>query len=125
MRCRLPRESDIGPTPRQPSPTPAVQALAQAITIPKWRRTPIPGSQSPWRRWRSGNRDFASAKTMGVPVDPYSSGVTFAGWSPKPRYTLPDGYVPLPVSPPRTTLLRVSYQQYGRIDPFDAAGTDR
>ena len=92
---------------------------ARQITTPRQARNSLAYVLNNWRRHKE---DFASKATIGFPVDPYSSGVTFDGWSPKPRYTLPDGYVPLPVSPPRTALLRNSYQEYGRIDPFELPG---
>jgi hypothetical protein len=36
--------------------------------------------------------------------------------------TIPD-YTPLPVSPPRTYMLREGWKQYGRIDPFERPAT--
>ena len=92
---------------------------ARQITTPRQARNSLAYVLNNWRRHKE---DFASKATMGFPVDPYSSGVTFDGWSTKPRYTLPDAYVPLPVSPPRTALLRSSYQEFGRIDPFEVPG---
>ncbi len=67
-----------------------------------------------WRRHRVWAGD--------APVDPYSSGVTFAGWSEWPRFTIPEGYVPLPMSPPQTSLLRCEWKQFGLIDPFERPG---
>ena len=67
-----------------------------------------------WRRHRVWAGD--------APVDPYSSGVTFGGWSERVRFTLPAGYVPLPVSSPQTSLLRSDWKQYGLIDPFERPG---
>ena len=67
-----------------------------------------------WRRHRVWAGD--------APVDPYSSGVTFAGWSARPQFTIPDGYLPLPVSPPRTALLQSEWKRFGLIDPFERPG---
>jgi putative transposase len=67
-----------------------------------------------WRRHRVWAGD--------APVDPYSSGVTFCGWSERVRFTLPVGYVPLPMSEPRTALLRSEWKQHGLIDPFERPG---
>ncbi len=67
-----------------------------------------------WRRHRVWSGD--------APVDPYSSGVTFAGWSEPPRFMVPAGYVPLPMSPPQTSLLRGEWKQFGLIDPFERPG---
>jgi hypothetical protein len=72
--------------------------------------------------WRRHREDVVDARTMAWPVDPYSSGVEFRGWSKRLRLELPERYVPLPVSPPRTTLLRGEYEQFGRIDPFEVPG---
>lgn len=68
--------------------------------------------------WRRHRADGASQ----APVDPYSSGVSFEGWSARPRFTLPAGYAPLPMSPPRTSLLSYEWKRYGLIDPFERPG---
>ena len=67
-----------------------------------------------WRRHRVWAGD--------APVDPYSSGVSFTEWSEPVRFELPAGYVPLPMSAPRTSLLRSEWRRYGRIDPFERPG---
>ncbi|MBL0219238.1 MAG: transposase [Myxococcales bacterium] len=67
-----------------------------------------------WRRHR--------VAVGAAPVDPYSSGVTFGGWSERPRFTIPAGYLPLPMSPPRTALLQSEWKQFGLIDPFERPG---
>ena len=56
------------------------------------------------------------------PVDPYSSGVTFTGWSRPVSFTLPPEYQPLPVSPTQTPLLDRDWKQYGLIDPYEVPG---
>lgn len=72
--------------------------------------------------WRRHREDVANARIMAWPVDPYSSGVEFRGWSKRVRFELPAGYVPLPVSPARTSLLRGEYERFGRIDPWEKPG---
>jgi REP element-mobilizing transposase RayT len=67
-----------------------------------------------WRRHRVWVGD--------APVDPYSSGVTFTGWSERPQFSIPNGYLPLPMSPPQTSLLRSEWRQFGLIDPFERPG---
>ena len=68
--------------------------------------------------WRRHRADGASQ----APVDPYSSGVTFGGWSEPVRFTVPPEYEPLPMSPARTSLLASDWRQYGLIDPFERPG---
>ena len=69
--------------------------------------------------WRRHHLDLTPSGTIHwCPVDPYSSGVAFAGWSKRVDVRLPAGYAPLPVSPPQTELLR----RLGPIDPFAYPG---
>ncbi len=68
--------------------------------------------------WRRHRVDGASQ----APVDPYSSGVTFTGWSTPMQFKLPREYEPLPVSSPRTSLLVSDWMQFGLLDPFEVPG---
>ena len=73
-----------------------------------------------WRRHdedRRGNRRAARAL-----VDPYSSSVSFEGWS-VGVFAVPDDYVPLAVSAARTWLLREGWKMYGAIEPREVPGT--
>lgn len=67
-----------------------------------------------WRRHRiwAGN----------APVDAYSSGVSFTGWSQRLSFRLPTEYEPLAMSSPRTALLRSEWANYGSIDPYERPG---
>jgi REP element-mobilizing transposase RayT len=76
---------------------------AIAYVLNNWRRHRI----DPFGQW---------------PVDPYSSGVTFTGWSMPVSFTVPPEYEPLPVSPPCTSLLVSDWKQYGLIDPYERPG---
>lgn len=69
--------------------------------------------------WRHHHLDLTSKGTIHwCPVDPYSNGVTFAGWSKQIDVRMPAGYVPLPVSPPQTELLR----RVTWVDPYAYPG---
>jgi REP element-mobilizing transposase RayT len=92
---------------------------ATVITTPRQARNSLAYVLNNWRRHRE---DVVDARIRAWPVDPYSSGVTFTGWSKRPVFELPASYVPLPVSPPRTALLRGGYEEFGRIDPFERPG---
>jgi REP element-mobilizing transposase RayT len=72
--------------------------------------------------WRRHREDFENGRFLTHPVDAYSSGVTFTGWSKRPRFALPADYSPLPTSPPQTDLLASGYLQYGRVDYEETPG---
>jgi hypothetical protein len=88
---------------------------AVQIRTARQARTTLAYVLNNWRRHR--------ADGMGQsPVDPYSSGVTFTGWSERFRLRLPVEYVPLSLSPPRTSLLVSDWKRYGLIDPYERPG---
>ena len=68
-----------------------------------------------WRRHREDFYDIGSKRAL---LDEYSSAISFDGWV-GGRFRVPAAYVPLPVSPPRTSLLRSDWQWYGLIDPWE------
>jgi len=74
--------------------------------------------------WRHHREDQVLGRAFEAAVDPYSSGVSFTGWNGR-RFLLPDGYKPLPVSPPTTSLLTSRWTRFGRIDPFECPGPVR
>ncbi|MGE0548974.1 MAG: hypothetical protein AB7O24_13125 [Kofleriaceae bacterium] len=92
---------------------------ATQIQTPRQARNALAYVLNNWRRHRE---DLASAQTMKASVDPYSSGISFTGWSGRPRFSIPDGYVPLPVSPPTTALLCSEWEWHGRIGLFECPG---
>ena len=68
-----------------------------------------------WRR----HREDVSSNAM---LDKYSSAVSFGGWIGGTRWQLPAGDVPLPVSRPRTGLLKSGWQYTGLLDPWATPG---
>jgi putative transposase len=70
--------------------------------------------------WRRHREDIADVRCLRAQLDPYSTAVSFAGWT--KRFAVPAGYVPLPVSEPRTALLRTGWRWHGRLDPWDVPG---
>jgi len=72
--------------------------------------------------WRRHRQDVASARTLAAKLDPYASGLAFAGWAQRPRFATPAGYKPLPVSAPTTALLAFDWQRFGLIDLHETPG---
>jgi hypothetical protein len=64
--------------------------------------------------WRRHGEDVGAPRTK---VDPYSSGVAFAGWEGGEGvpFMWPRGYEPLPVSYPATWLLAKGWRRGGSI----------
>lgn len=67
--------------------------------------------------WRRHGRNLDCAAATKASLDPYASGLSHPPWAAK--FVLPAGYEPLPVSPPRTWLLREGYKRHGEIDPWE------
>jgi putative transposase len=70
--------------------------------------------------WRKHAADYANGRQLTAQLDPYSSAVSFAGWT--KTFAAPARYRPLPVSPPSTYLLRIGWSRHGEIDPFERPG---
>lgn len=70
--------------------------------------------------WRRHREDFANGRMERAYLDEFSSAVSFDGWT--IRFARKPGYQPLPVSPPRTRLLRDDWRRYGPIDPWSCPG---
>ncbi len=68
-----------------------------------------------WRRHREHYSD-----PSGAALDRYSSAISFTGWI--GRWKPPRDHDPLPVSPPRTSLLDNAWRWYGLIDPYEVPG---
>jgi hypothetical protein len=84
---------------------------AEVIRSPKQCRNELAYVLNNWRRH---GEDVAARRTK---VDPYSSGVAFAGWAGREGvpFFWPRGYEPLPVSYPATWLLSQGWRRGGEI----------
>jgi len=71
--------------------------------------------------WRRHDEDQSCARAQLAKVDPYSSALSFDGWN-WPAFDKPVDYVPLPVSPPTTWLLRQGWRRHGLIDVHEVPG---
>ncbi len=90
---------------------------ASQITNARYARHALAYVLNNWRRHRE---DFANGRMLSAHLDPYSSAVSFAGWT--VEYATHPTYVPLPVSPARTWLLRDGWKRYGPLDPHECPG---
>jgi putative transposase len=69
--------------------------------------------------WRRHNEDESSERARFAVIDPYASGYSFDGWS---SAIEPAHFETLPVSEPRTWLLRVGWRKHGTIDVYEVPG---
>ncbi|MBA3405643.1 MAG: transposase [Gemmatimonadaceae bacterium] len=89
---------------------------AKQITTHRYANNVLAYVLNNWRRHREDVRSTAA-------LDAYSSGPSFTGWTKqRRRWTSAETWEPLPVSPPRTSLLRVEWQWFGLLDPFFRPG---
>lgn len=72
--------------------------------------------------WRRHREDFANGCLVRELLDEYSSAISFTGWT--RRFGKPNDptYEPLPVSAPRTSLLRDDWKMYGLIRHDECPG---
>jgi REP element-mobilizing transposase RayT len=75
---------------------------ATQIRTPRQARNTLAYVLNNWRRHRE---DLQTEQTRNAWLDPYSSALSFTGWS--RRFAMPPGYLALPVSPPATALLKM------------------
>jgi putative transposase len=90
---------------------------ASQITNASYARRALSYVLNNWRRHR---QDFANGRLLPAKLDPYSSALSFTGWT--ERFAVPAGYEPLPVSPAKTALLRSGWARYGPLDPMEQPG---
>ncbi len=69
--------------------------------------------------WRKHVQHCKGGRVSQRALDPYASGRALDGWC-APVET--DGPLTLPVSPPRTRLLRSDWRRFGPLDPYDTPG---
>ncbi len=67
--------------------------------------------------WRRHRRDLECKAAMSAHVDPYASWHAYRPWAEK--FSVPVGYEVLPVSAPRTWLLRAGLKGQKRIDEWE------
>ena len=72
--------------------------------------------------WRRHREDRASVRTLDARLDPCASGMSFTGWAGGQGFECPEGYIPLLVSPARTSLLASEWRKHGLIDLFETPG---
>lgn len=90
---------------------------ARQVTTRRYARHALSYVLNNWRRHKV---DFENGHESPWKLDPYSSAISFTGWT--ERFAIPKDYDPLPVSPPQTGLLRSGWQEYGRISPVEVPG---
>jgi putative transposase len=90
---------------------------ATQITTARQARRALAYVLNNWRRHRE---DWHDGRRLTAKLDPYSSAISFAGWT--STFVVPVNYVPLPVSAPRSMLLRDGWKQHGLLDPFEVPG---
>lgn len=71
--------------------------------------------------WRRHREDEMNERAQTAKLDPYASGLSFDGWN-APPFDVPADYTPLPVSEPKTWLLRVGWRTHGLIDVYESPG---
>lgn len=96
----------------------AFRYRAKQITSASYARNVISYVLNNWRRHRQDHR----TGEMSMPFDRFSSAASFVGWSVSCRDKPSDDPDPLPVSRPRTELLRFDWELFGLIDPFEVPG---
>ncbi len=92
---------------------------ASQITTRSYARNAIAYVLNNWRRH---HEDYFDMTMQDAILDTYSSAISFTGWAGGRRWRIPDGYDPLPVSPPRTDLMRSAWKWHGLIDPCEQPG---
>jgi len=91
---------------------------ATQIRSPRQARSAVAYVLNNWRRHRE---DEGCERASVARLDPYSSALSFDGWT-RGAYKVPEDFTPLPVSAPETWLLRVGWKKYGSIDEHEVPG---
>jgi REP element-mobilizing transposase RayT len=94
----------------------------RVITSPRQCRNGMRNVLNNWRRHHE-DRERLPATWL---VDPFSSGVNFAGWreleGTDQLYGTPDGYERPPTSAPQTWLLTTGWKKHGTFSVYDVPG---
>ena len=95
----------------------------EVIRSPRHARNTLAYVLNNWRKHREDHQGRGSA----WPVDPFSSGTSFAGWR-EPEvlaWAVPEAYEPLVVSRPRSWLLYAAWKRHGLISAREVPGPRR
>ena len=94
---------------------------ATAIASPRHSRAELAYVLNNWRKHREDRAGLAQRRAQ---VDPYSSGIGFAGWAGREGvpFAWPRGYEPLPVSYPTTWLLTDGWKRWGPVALAEVPG---
>lgn len=90
---------------------------AEILTSPRRVRSALSYVLNNWRRHREDQASY----TANWYLDPFSSGVSFAGWK-EGTWKIPADHDPLPVSAPQSWLLREGWKKSGAISVFEVPG---
>ena len=88
---------------------------ARQIKTYRYARNALAYVLNNWRRHRADIYEGCEQNFL----DSFSSAVSFDGWTMRFGAPISPHYVPLPVSPPKTYILREGWKQHGAIDPFE------
>jgi REP element-mobilizing transposase RayT len=94
---------------------------AKQIKTYRYARNALAYVLNNWRRHRADIYEGCETNFL----DQFSSAVSFDGWTMRFGPPTSKHYVALPVSPPKTYLLREGWKLYGAIDPFERPATYR
>jgi REP element-mobilizing transposase RayT len=93
---------------------------ATMLTTPKQVRHCLSYVLNNWRRHREDLRGAAQRRAH---LDPYSTAIRFDGWlGVDGTFPIPDGYEPLPTSPPTVWLLTTGWRRHGPMDCREVPG---
>jgi REP element-mobilizing transposase RayT len=92
---------------------------AAQITNAQYARNVLSYVLNNWRRHRV---DWHNGRMFKTVLDLYSTAGHLDGWKGRPALETREGYIPLPASPPRTSLLRFEWKQFGLLDPYARPG---
>jgi putative transposase len=91
----------------------AYRYKAKQVTTKAYARHALSYVLNNWRRHRV---DYEDGRESLCKIDPFSSALSFDGWT--ETFRVPKNHTPLPVSPPRTSLL----QGIHGISPYETPG---
>jgi REP element-mobilizing transposase RayT len=98
----------------------ATRYHAEIIDAPRRARSCLAYVLNNWRRHRE---DVGGGARRRARIDPYSSGIVFAGWRDHSTpFAWPRNYLPMPVAPPRSWLLTDGWRRHGPVGLREVPG---